>query len=319
MHQVAIIGAGQLGRRHLQGLVKSIQPMIVHVVDPSEASIRAVQDFISSANNGTMPEILLHASTTELPAELDLVIIATTSDQRLEVLEQLVGTVKVRHLILEKFLFNDTDHYDRAEALIKRHGVTAWVNTPRRHFEIYRRLREQTHSQRLLQFIVDGGDWGLCCNSVHFVDLAQYLTDATEIRSLRTRFDEGILQSKRKGYIELTGEMAGELGSACFTLRSVRDSTKPITISLYYEKATFIVVESASMYIKLENEKMETETFHIPYQSEMTGVIADQLLDNHTCNLTTFSESVAAHIPLLHVFSQSAGKSYGTRVYCAIT
>ena len=43
MHQIAIIGAGQLGSRHLQGLAKLQLPCQVHVVDPSPKSLEVAR------------------------------------------------------------------------------------------------------------------------------------------------------------------------------------------------------------------------------------------------------------------------------------
>ena len=319
VHQVAIIGAGQLGRRHLQGLVKSTQALSVHVVDPSEASRRAVEDYLASPDAGTMPPVQVHASIDALPPELALVVVATTANQRLAVIEQLARVAKVRHLVLEKFLFNDSTQYAAAAGLIAQHGMQAWVNTPRRHFGIYRELRDQMKSERLLQFTADGGDWGLCCNSVHFVDLVQFLTGESELRHLRTRIDDGVLASKREGYVELTGEIEGEVGSARFIVRSIRGSTKPVTVTLHYESRTVFVSEAAGTLWRVGAGPVETFTFRLPYQSEMTGTIADQLLQTGCCDLTPYAQSAAAHLPLLHAFAALAGDVDGPVAKCAIT
>lgn len=293
--------------------------MSVHVIDPFEGSRRAVEEFVASPDAGVLPAIQVHTSVDALPPELDLVIVATTANQRMDVIDQLVRFSKVRHLVLEKFLFNDTDQYARAAALIAEHDITTWVNTPRRHFGVYRDLRKRASDDRLLQFTVDGGDWGLCCNSVHFVDLAQFLTGATELRAVQTRFDDGVMASKRDGYVELTGEVSGEVGSARFTVRSIRGSTKPITIALHYEHQTVFVAEGATTLWRIGQGPVETETFRLPYQSEMTGTIADQLLDTGVCDLTPYADSAAAHLPLLRAFAERAGTVAGTRAQCAIT
>lgn len=319
MKKVAIIGAGQLGRRHLQGLVKSTQQLSIHVVDPFVDSRKAVENFITSADAASLPPIQIHSSVGDLSGDLDLVVIATTANHRLEIIEQLTSKCNVRYLVLEKFLFNDSRDYTRASSLITKYGICAWVNTPRRFFDVYRQLREQTCNDRLLHFCVDGGDWGLCCNSVHFVDLAQFLSGATELRAMRSHFDGDALQSKRDGYVELTGELTGEIGSASFTLRSIRGSIKPITLTLYYEQQTVFVAEGAGSLWRIGQSQVESKTFRLPYQSEMTGVVADQLLTSGTCDLAPYADSVAAHLPLLHLFAQQAGQVTDTWSKCSIT
>lgn len=319
MYQVAIIGAGQLGRRHLQGLVKSGHTLSVHVIDPFESSRRAVEELILSSGAGALPNIKVHATVDALPSKLDLVIVATTANNRLKAIEQLLRVSKVRHLVLEKFLFNDTDQYELAKTLITSNGVTAWVNTPRRHFDVYRDLRERNRENKLLQFTVDGGDWGLCCNSVHFVDLAQFLTSSTELKIIQTRFDDGVMISKREGYVELSGEIIGNVGNTTFIARSIRGSTKPITITLHYDHQTVLIAEGAATLWNIGQGLVKSETFSLPYQSEMTGAIADQLLNAGICDLTPFADSVAAHLPLLFTFAKYAGTVTDSRAHCAIT
>ncbi|MBV8467926.1 MAG: Gfo/Idh/MocA family oxidoreductase [Burkholderiales bacterium] len=318
MHQVVIVGAGQLGRRHLQGLVKSRQALSIHIVDPSEAARSAVDEFVGSSEVA-LPPIQVHSGFDALPRELSLAIVATTANQRLHAVEQLARAANTRHLVLEKFLFNNSDEYERASRLFDEHGMIAWVNTPRRHFSVYRGIRENTQHDRLLQFTVDGGDWGLCCNSVHFVDLAQFLAGTAELRHLSSHFDDEVLKSKRDGYVELTGEIRGEIGSAQFCVRSIRGSTKPITVTLHYEQQTIFVAEGSGTLWRIGQGPVEATAFRLPYQSEMTGLIADQLLSTGSCDLTPYADSAAAHLPLLRAFAQRAGQTDGSSSRCAIT
>lgn len=319
MNQIAIVGAGQLGRRHLQGLLKAQMPMQIHVVDPVEASRQAVDALLSTTELLPQHSVSAHAGVETLPDRLDLVVMATTAGQRLSALQQLLAHSAVRHLVLEKFLFNDSADYGTAAELLTQRGVPTWVNTPRRHFDLYKELRQQTRDDTLLQFVVDGGDWGLCCNSVHFMDLAQFLTGATELRGLSTRVDAEVLPSKREGYVELTGEVQAEVGTAQVTVRSIRGSTKPVTVTLHYRHRTVFIQEAAGQMAQVRGGQLETSSFRLPYQSEMTGTIAEQLLNAGQCDLTRFDESVAAHLPLLRAFAAHAGSLDGDRATCAIT
>lgn len=44
MYNIIIIGAGQLGSRHLQGVLKSTYALNVTVVDPSEESLNTARE-----------------------------------------------------------------------------------------------------------------------------------------------------------------------------------------------------------------------------------------------------------------------------------
>lgn len=317
-YQVAIIGAGHLGMRHLEGLVKSKYPMSIHIVDPSEDSRHAVEKF-KQLTASYLPPIQAYKTVNTLPNKLDLVIIATTASRRLEVLEQLCKTSKVHYLILEKFLFNDSKEYADAASLIEQNKISAWVNTPRRNFDIYRALREQMASDQLLQAVIDGGDWGLCCNSVHFIDLVQFLSGDINVELIEASFDANVLKSKRDTYLELTGELTGKVGNTRWTIRSVCESQKPVTISLYYKKQTIVIAEGIGKLWRFNRGQVDAADFRVPYQSEMTGSIADKLISSGDCDLPAYQESVAAHIPLLHSFAKFAGNVDGSRSHCAIT
>ena len=319
LERVAIVGAGSLGRRHLQGLVKSTRQILIYVVEPLEESRKAVEEFIASEGAASLPSISVHSCVEELSGDLDLVIVATTSSVRLQVIERLTSVCRVRYMVLEKFLFHDSQEYRQAESLIKEHGAIVWVNTPRRSFDIYRQLRDRTRNDRLVHFSADGGDWGLCGNSVHFVDLVQFLSGETELRRLHSRFDDLVLCSKRVGYIELAGELGGEVGSTTFSLRSIRDSVKPVTLTLQYEKSTIFLIEGFGTLWHVDSRGLEKKNFRIPYQSEITGVIADQVLATGTCDLTPYLDSMNAHLPLLNLFAHKAGEVFSSRSVCKVT
>jgi hypothetical protein len=136
---------------------------------------------------------------------------------------------------------------------------------------------------------------------------------------VQPRFDDAVIKSKREGYVELTGEIVANLGNATFIARSIQASTKPITITLHYDHQTVLIDESAGTLWRMSSGKLEKEIFKLPYQSEMTGIIFDQLISNSTCDLTPYTESAAAHLTLLRTFAYKAGTVSDTHAECAIT
>jgi 3-hydroxyisobutyrate dehydrogenase-like beta-hydroxyacid dehydrogenase len=79
MNTVAVIGVGNLGFRHLESLYKSDMPLSLFAVDPSEAARERARSLAGGSSKG----VTAVASIAELPASLDLVIIATGADVRL--------------------------------------------------------------------------------------------------------------------------------------------------------------------------------------------------------------------------------------------
>ena len=106
VYNIAVIGAGQLGSRHLQGLSKSINKFNIFIVDPSELSLSETKARLAEVDNKFVNSISFLNDLTKLPPHIDIAIIATTAVNRRSVLENLVAITSVDYLILEKISFN---------------------------------------------------------------------------------------------------------------------------------------------------------------------------------------------------------------------
>lgn len=133
--QVAVIGAGNIGSRHLQGLTLSRIPLDVHVIEKSPAAVALSRErFDDAAKANASSDIRCDwlQDIGDLPQDLDVAIIATGAAQRRAVLEELLAHASVRFLILEKFLFQRREDYTLVSELLDEKNVKAFVNTPRR-------------------------------------------------------------------------------------------------------------------------------------------------------------------------------------------
>ena len=116
---LAIIGGGQIGSRHLQALAQLDRAAIVHVVDPNPASLATSRSRFEEARpHGSAVDLSMHESFGALPPALDVAIIATSADVRLEVLRQLLEITHVKYLILEKVLFQREREVKEAARLL---------------------------------------------------------------------------------------------------------------------------------------------------------------------------------------------------------
>lgn len=126
---VAIIGAGNLGSRHLQALALTDIPLAVQVVDPSEKSLDVAKErWQEMPINPLVERVTFHKELDELNGNFDVVIVATSSKPRRAVVEKLLAKNKVRYMILEKVLFPRLSDYEDVGRLLERHNVKAWVN-----------------------------------------------------------------------------------------------------------------------------------------------------------------------------------------------
>ena len=159
-YQVAIIGAGQLGSRHLQGVLSSKLSLVVHVMDITPSSLEMSKTRASEVKHSN--ELYFHTNIKGLPDNLDLVIVATNANVRATVTKSLLGSKKVKNLVLEKVLFQKIEDYDSILKLTESKGTKTWVNHPRRYQTLYKELKPKLTQIDQIDFNVYGQNWGAC-------------------------------------------------------------------------------------------------------------------------------------------------------------
>jgi hypothetical protein len=322
MYKIAIIGSGQLGSRHLQGILKFKLPISIEVVDKSQESL----DFAKLRADEVKTDqrdICYLSLISELSDNIDLCIIATSANVRLIVLKELLTSKNVKNLILEKVLFQDLENFEVANELIEKYKVNCWVNCPRPMFDVYKNIKSKITPEDLVTFFVYGGDWGLACNAIHFIDIMSFLT-----RNTQFLFDssgiKSIIQSKRIGFVEFAGTFIGRQPNGSELIlhsRAGSDSKLKIQIltSNYFwdvDEANGIILESA----KENNWALNRKVIKIPFQSELSNIFSEQILLDGRCELTTYQNSMNLHLNMLNSFINFYNYKTSLKLkYCPIT
>ena len=324
MYKIAVIGAGQLGGRHLQGLARLSLPCEIEVVDPSPTSLdTARQRLAEMPSNAAITSVNYHSSIETLPPTLDYAVIATTADVRLSVLQTLLVGRKVRSVLLEKVLFQYQGDYALAETLLAVHKVQAWVNCTRRAFPIYKLVRDFFGEDPLKYFQVMGGGWGLGCNSIHFFDLLGMLTGNVPTEISTKDLDNVLVPSKRKNFMEFTGSLSGRFGDTYFEITSFAESSARLLLTLRSETRTCVIDETAGhafFFDVKQQTPWELRNFEIPFLSQLSTAIATQILTEGSVTIPTLKQSMAYHLPLLAALGAHAAKTEGTPVdFCPVT
>lgn len=300
---IALIGAGELGSRHLQAMSRSSKPYEIDVIDPSTQSRTVAEARLLEM--GETPVSVAFLDDIPSGKNYEVVIVATSSLVRASVTQRLLDRAQVKHIVFEKILFPSIEEYDDIDVLLEKHSVKAWVNCPRRMYPIFEQLKP-LFTTSPLTLSITGGDWGLGCNGVHIIDLVAHLTGETEFDFSPERLDPIIHESKRAGYIEFTGTLMGATPTgASLSLTSLQDNFSPCVIHIAGSDASVVLDEGNGvglLYSKKTGWKPEQLSFRLPYQSELTHLVIDSLIDRGGCPLTTFSESCALHKPMLKAF-----------------
>jgi predicted dehydrogenase len=325
MFNISIVGAGQLGSRHLQALKKITLPVNLYVIDPDLIALTTTRERYSQVSDNINVKLILFSQSLEiLPGQIDLCIIATNSKNRSEIIKQIVNKTIVKHFLIEKVLFQSISEYDEVERIFENRNIKSWVNCPRRLLPVYRNLKNWIDQSDQYFCTVDGGNWGLGCNSIHFIDLFNFLTSTKKYKVNTDGLNRNIINSKRAGYNEFTGIIRLEYENGNhLNIISRLNSHAPVLITITSDKIQIVIDEKSRKlrYSKESNEwQWEELTFDFPFQSELTHLVAEDILIKGVCNLTPYKTSADLHKPFIKQLIKFINSINNTQInYCSIT
>ncbi|MGG0845522.1 Gfo/Idh/MocA family oxidoreductase [Peribacillus simplex] len=299
MFKVLIIGSGNIGYRHFEGLLKTDLSLKIYVIDPSVEALNLAQKCYEDSNP-IEKTCYFFESIKDIPDQMDLCIIATSSKVRLEVAETLLKTTSVKYLILEKVLFQKESDYDQMSSLLKEYNVKGcWVNCPLRTIPIFRELKEKIKTS--LSYYIEYRNFGIGCNSIHQLDLFSFLTNCLDMK-IETSKLENVVESKRKGYLEVLGVL-----TACtnkedtLIISSSSQSSPEYVMKLKFNEeiwTIFPLLEKITVEGTQNNEIIE-KVINYPKQSSITSIFVTDLLLLEKCSLPDYETSKKLHVNLI--------------------
>ena len=162
--------------------------------------------------------------------------------------------------------------------------------------EWYQRLRGLIRGNGPISMVVSGGDWGLCCNAVHFMDVLTWWSDEMPRDIEIGALDHEWSPAKRMGFWETHGSMSvAYSGGSSLTLTAGYDSTS-IEIEVDAGGLSWLIVESEGMARRSDGLDLPGR---VDLQSEISAGLVDSILTTGTCSLPTLEESVGTHRVLL--------------------
>ena len=101
-------------------------------------------------------------------------MISTNSDVRFKIFKFIVSNFKVKHFILEKFVFQNIKHYKYALNIIKNQKLKVFINCPMRNWPLFKKIRDKDYKKNI-KIKISGSKWGLASNAIHYIDLLIFL------------------------------------------------------------------------------------------------------------------------------------------------
>lgn len=304
MLKIAIIGCGQIGSRHLQALPLLSEGAQIHLLDSSADSIALAESrFYEFLADEKQSHFTLHKTSIfqDLPAHLDVAIIASGAAPRASLCRSLLDDRKVDHLILEKFLFQRADEYTEIGSLLESTGTNAVVNQWMSSLYAFRRMGMRLGAGPY-HMTASGNGWGLCCNAAHLLEYFDYLNGRKDFCECAGNF-EAVIDAKRPGYKELLGGL---------TIQSTNGSTLEMLCGNGAPSATIdmeIVSSDRAVKFLFGLSSLDCiwsdglhETLWIPMQSRQTHLYVEDFMVGRDCGLPSFERSAYQHLALLGMF-----------------
>lgn len=288
---VLIVGAGQLGSRYLQGLVNCTLNLNIYVYDVSDNSLKVSKERWEEVSKGSKHKVSFIKDFNEAPKIVDVCIVSTTANVRLEVMKSIVAVLKVKYWILEKVLGQSENTLNEILSIAQK-SKGAWVNTPRRMLSWYKEIKKNLNLSSPLKVKVYGGAWGLACNSIHFIDYICSLRDE-KIQSIdNSKLNTVWIESKRPGNWEAMGEINVLLSKGSAMSLNAQPGEVYFEIEIDDGKNKLLIKEEQGEALRSDGLMINGR---IPYQSEMSGQLVQDLLIKGSVELPTAQESVEQH------------------------
>jgi predicted dehydrogenase len=323
--KIIIIGCGGIGSRHLQALCKIDIPVNIFAIDVNEQSLINAKKIVGKINNNNIQSLEFIKEFPKKINEIDLCIIATSSNVRLNILKKLISTYSIKNLILEKVLFQSINELDEAKEIIHKNKIKCWVNHTRREDECWKDMKKMLSDYSNVKLYYGKHNWNLCSVSIHIIDLAIWLFNEKIVNIDNSNLDSKIHQSKRKGFIEMTGILNVKFknGNTIQLESRYGNSNEKAIFEISNKKFKLIVNEfegTGILYREENNWVAEPHNFYRLLQSEKTQIIAKKILENNQCDLTQLNESIEIHKPVLMSFMDHLNKNSNSKYnYCPIT
>lgn len=267
--KILIIGLGNIGIRHLESIKKSDKYQIFLVDKDIKNKVRKINILKKTNNFESINQLKLK--------KIDLIIIATDSKPRINLLKTCLQKFSVKYVILEKIVLknsNDLSFLNRCK------NTKIFFNYPRQAFPFYKYLKRLA-GKEITQMHIEGDRWGMGSNFMHFVYLFTFLTNSKDLIVREAKLHKKLYNSKRLGYNEIKGKIQYENSFGQKLFISDKKNQKFLIKVISKENEYYIDEIKDELIIKnIKKFKIDTIQRKITiFQSKLTSKIIDDIFN----------------------------------------
>lgn len=307
---LAIVGAGNIGFRHFQGALSSKFDFVIYVVDPLINKMK--NNFFNQLELASKKKVIFLDDIISLPPKIDILICATTSNVRFNLMMELLDRVKINVIILEKIVFQQIEHFKIFEEKIEHLDTQVFINCPQRYYEFYKNVKYLV-GDKSIDMASYGNNWNLASNAIHVIDLFCFLTDDYQVNINCKNFLDDVIRSKRRGFFDIKGSLEFSNSRGRLILE---DLNKYDYMQKFYINTSQIniCIDEINNEIVSNYEEKKFLDYTFPYQSNLTGQYIDEIFNSNNINLVSFKLCSQYHIPMLEAFNEHFSKIFNKNI-----
>ena len=290
-NKILLVGLGSIGFRHLEGILAVKKKLIVYIFDKNQSKYFEISNFLK--NKKTNHTIIFVKDIYEIK-NIDLLILATDSLNRLNILEKIIKNVKIKSILLEKVVFLDNKSFIKAIKLIELRKINVWVNCIRREVFFYNKLKKKI-TKDLIKIHFTGYKWGLLSNLIHFIDLFFYFTNSKKINYF-TKFESKKYITKRSNYFDIGGVVSIKDSKNNELILEDNKKYKKNLFKIELGNKTYIIKNNLVYLVdKKTNRLVMNDNLNDEKVSVITTRFINKLLKKNQINLTNLKVSFGYH------------------------
>ena len=321
--KIILVGCGNIGSRHLQAIAKLPFEIKVDIVEPNDdAQILAKTRLNEISYDKTTHKFFWYRSINELTTVAEIIIIATNSVGRVELLSELINQGNTRFLI-EKLVCQSVIEYQTILKKIKENNCKVWVNTNRRYFKSYITIKELLQGKEIISFSVKTNSKnGLSSNAIHYIDLFSWLIEDYGIILDGKLLSDQLLENKRgTNFKEFSGIITGTMKNySTFSMKFLPHLDNNVFVEIITNELKIIIDETDEKITVYQDKRNYNLEFNHENVSNTSIQIINDILKNDKSLLPTINDLFDGHVELFRIFNAHINKLLNENVtLCPIT
>ncbi len=289
---ILLVGVGKLGLRYLEGILQTQNKIDLYIYDISRESVILAKTLINEQKiNKKNIKVNFVSEIIDLPYEIDLLIITTTADVRAELVSTFSSKFRIKSWILEKLLTQSLEDLNKLENIFKN-NQNAWVNMPRRVMSWHKEIKCHIPKNKLINAKIAGSNWGLACNSIHFIDLFSWWTNEDLYSIDSSNLENKWVKSKRQGFFEINGCLRAVFSKGS-SLRIISNSKENnFFIRIKTDEQSLLLDYKDNIFYGPNKIKIKGKE---DLQSQMSKNLIEDILNNNFCDLPKVNDCISQY------------------------